>query len=70
MGTKRSVGDIRTHLGRLEKHLARMEERRSRDERFNRTAYAEAREMSGWLSIYRYGSGALKDLAEKAILLW
>ena len=54
----------------LEKYLLSLEERREKDEELNKTAFNQAREMSAWLSIYRYGNKNSKKLATIAINAW
>ncbi len=55
---------------RLESYLLRLEERREKDEDCNQRAFEQAREMAGWLSIYKYGNKEYKKLAAKAINSW
>jgi hypothetical protein len=54
----------------LESYLLRMEERRAKDEANNQRAYQQAREMAGWLSMYKNGNTDIKQLAAKAINAW
>ena len=54
----------------LESYLLRMEERREKDEAQNKRAFDQAREMAGWLSLYRHGNAEYKKLAAKAINAW
>jgi|LFRM01.2.fsa_nt_gb endogenous inhibitor of DNA gyrase (YacG/DUF329 family) len=51
----------------LRAYLLRLEERRGEDEAKNKAAYAQAREMSGWLAMFQYGNAKFKKLAAKAI---
>lgn len=55
---------------RLESYLLRMEERREHDEANNQKAYQGAREMSAWLSLWRYGNPEQRKLAAKVISNW
>jgi len=55
---------------RLESYLLRMEERREKDEVNNKKAFQQARDMAGWLSLYKYGNDKYKKLAAKAINAW
>jgi|BioPla2DNA2_1021312.scaffolds.fasta_scaffold27065_6 hypothetical protein len=54
----------------LESYLLRMEERREKDEVNNKKAFQQARNMAGWLSLYKYGNAESKKLAAKAINSW
>jgi hypothetical protein len=54
----------------LEGYLERLESRRDRDEEHNKQAYAQARVLSGCLSIYRHGNKEAKKRAAKAINTW
>lgn len=54
-------------IARLESYLLRMEKNRKRDERNNKTAYQQAREMSAWLSVWRYGNTEQQKKAAKLI---
>ncbi len=71
-----SAGDIvcsKTCMNvyRLELYLLQMEERRRKDEMLNRRAFEQAREMAGWLSIYKFGNAKARKFAAKVInSLW
>jgi len=52
---------------RLESYLLRMEERRMQDETYNKTAYQQAREISGWISIWKHGNSEQRKRAAKVI---
>lgn len=54
----------------LESYLLRMEERRQRDEAHNETAFDQARQMSAWLSLFKYGNVEQKKRAIVAINAW
>jgi hypothetical protein len=51
-------------------YLERLEERRTKDEPNNRKAYEQAREMSAWLSLFRFGNKKYRQLAGLAIMTW
>lgn len=55
---------------RLESYLLRMEERREQDEANNQKAYQEAKEMSAWLSLWKYGNTEQRKRAAVAISAW
>ncbi len=55
---------------RLESYLLRMEERRKRDLANNQKAYQEAREMSAWLTLWKYGNPEQRRQAAKVISAW
>jgi hypothetical protein len=55
---------------RLESYLLNLEERREKDGPLNERAYEQAREMSAYLSLYKYGNTEAKKTAAKAILAW
>lgn len=55
---------------RLESYLLTMEERREHDEPNNLTAYQQARELSAWLSLWKFGNTEQKKSAEKVIRSW
>jgi hypothetical protein len=47
-----------------------MEEQREKNEAQNKTAYEQAREMAGWLSLYKFGNKEIKKQAARAINSW
>lgn len=51
----------------LEGYLLRMEERREKEESLNQLAFEQAREMSAWLSVWRYGNSEQRKRAAKII---
>lgn len=52
---------------RLESYLLRLEVNRERDEEHNKLAYQHAREMAGWLSLFKHGNKEMRKRATKAI---
>lgn len=52
---------------RLESYLLRLEERRERDEDNNKMAYQQARELSAYLSLWKYGNAEQRKIAGKVI---
>lgn len=58
------------HAFHLESYLLRLEDRRLRDEPQNKRAYQQAREMSAWLSVYKYGNKDASRRAAAVINAW
>lgn len=54
----------------LEEYLLSIEKRRKRDKPYNKQSFQQAREMSAWLSIYRFGNAAAKAYAAKVLQAW
>ena len=55
---------------RLESYLLHIEERRSTIETHNQKAIQHAKEMEGWLSVFKHGNAEAKARAGKIILNW
>ena len=55
---------------RLESYLLTMEGRREKNKPDNQRAYQEAREMSAWLSLWKFGNKEQKKMAAIAINAW
>ena len=51
----------------LEEYLCQMEERRIQDEALNPRAYQDARNLSGYLSLYRFGNKEARERARIVI---
>jgi hypothetical protein len=51
----------------LENYLQRLEKNREKDELNNERAYEQAREMSAWLSLAKYGAGETAKQAQRII---
>ncbi len=49
----------------LENYLQRLEKNREKDELNNKRAYEQAREMSAWLSLAKYGAGEAEKTSAK-----
>lgn len=49
------------------KYLSRMEKERERREPLNKRAYADARDLSAWVSVYEFGSAEFSKKAGKVI---
>ena len=54
----------------LEEYLLFMEKRRKRDEPCNRSSFQQAREMSAWLSLYRFGNQEIRKRAARILRAW
>ena len=59
--------DINCIIAFLNAYLDSMEKRRGKDEALNQVAFQQARELSAWISVYRYGTGDDKKSAEAII---
>ena len=44
--------------------------RREKEEAYNNRAFQQARNMSGWLSVYKYGAIEYRKIAAKVIMSW
>lgn len=54
----------------LEDYLLLMEKRRKTAEQYNQLSFQQAREMSAWLSIYKFGNKEAKARAAKILQVW
>lgn len=54
-------------IEKLENYLQRLEKSREKDELNNKRAYEQAREMSAWLSLAKYGVGETAKQAQRII---
>lgn len=55
------------NAGELEEYLKRLEINRDKDEKNNKRAYVQAREISAWLSLEKHGSEEIAKRAQKII---
>ena len=54
----------------LSKYLRRMENIREKYEQYNKLAYRQCRELSAWLSVYRFGNNEVRKEAARIINAW
>jgi len=54
----------------LSSYLRRLEKRRKKDERLNKRAFDQGREISAWLSLYRFGNKESRKQAAMIINSW
>jgi len=52
---------------RLESYLLTMEENKEKNEEHNKLAYQQAKEMAGWLSLFKHGNPDIRKRAGKVI---
>ena len=54
----------------LTSYLRRLEKRRAKDEPLNKRAYNQGRELSAWLSVYRFGNKESRKQVAAIINSW
>ena len=55
------------NIWRAETYFEQLERNRRRHEKLNKRSYEQARDLSAWLSIYRYGAEQYKERAKHYI---
>jgi len=58
------------HAGIASTYLQQMEKRRAKDEACNKRAFDQCRELSAWLSLYRFGNEEIRKRAAAVINAW
>lgn len=55
------------NVHRAEVYFEQLERNQCRDEKLNQRSYDQARELSAWVSVYRYGAAQYKEQAERIV---
>jgi len=58
------------HAEIVSSYLRYMETRRAKDEACNQRAFDQCRELSAWLSLYRFGNKEIRKQAAAVINAW
>jgi hypothetical protein len=51
-------------------YLQRIEKRRAKDECWNKQSFEQCRELSAWISLYRFGGNEIQKRAAAIINSW